>query len=137
MGTDVEPLQIRRMRERSASPRPPLALIWGRRAFAEGVGSGTAGHKIALIVKTVKFFLKNFRLHRAVRKFANVPRDGVTGEPLAESTNDFESAFGRNFERRRALRPVELMQVIGQNADVDQLLEEGGQRVGGVVNALK
>lgn len=93
--------------------------------------------KIVLIVKTVEFFLKNFRFHRAVRKFANVPRDGVTGEPLAELADDFESAFRRNFERRRALRSVELMQVIGQNADVDQLFEEGGERVDGIVNALK
>ena len=85
------------------------------------------GRKIVLIVKTVEFFLKNFRFHRTVRKFANVPRDGVTGEPLAELADDFEPAFGRNFERRRALRSVELMQVSETYRDIYQSQMKGGE----------
>lgn len=109
----------------------------GRRAFQTRLEDGALKRKIALIVKTVEFFLKNFRFHRPVWKFANVPRNGVTGESLAEFSDDFETSFGRNFERRRSLRAVELMQVIGQNADVDQLFEEFDERVDGIVNPLK
>src|SRR5690606_4360179 len=64
--------------------------------------------------------------------FLDVLGDGVTGEAAAEFGHDLAPAFYWNLEVGGAADAIELVQVVGRHADVDQPEAElllGGDRV--------